>query len=216
MVSEFRAPKEMLLGRNARREHKQSRARINILEAAEVVFQEKGLSGARLQDIAAQSGYTVPTLYTYFKNKEAIVEALFERLTHEIIETFSILPPKGYTLEQSLQFFIHQAFELSDRRRGLVLLVIEMHDRPEFLNSQRCTRVRELHEAIVHWLRQVLHGTSTQWSFEEMGVFLLGLWHSNTSLWLMEMDSGRLSDRAIAVCEMALKGILKGISPENL
>ena len=195
-----------------RRESRRNRARINILEAAAAIFQEKGLSGARLQDVAIRAGYTVPTLYTYFKNKEAIVSALFAMLSCELLETFSRLPPKGTAFEDCLAFFVRQTFELSDRRRGLVLLVIEMHDQPELLLDQRCNRMRQLHEVIVEWLRQVLDGQPTRWSLDEMGSFLLGLWHANTTLWLLEQADGeRLIDRAGPVCHMALNGILDGL-----
>lgn len=203
------------LGRTARREYRQGRARLNILEAAAAVFQEKGLAGTRLQDIADRSGYTVPTLYHYFRNKEAIVEALFVELNQELLETFSRLPPKGYTFEQSLEFFMRQIFELTDRRRGLVLLVIDLHEQPSSSRLKTCTNIQKLHEAIVEWLGQVLDGATTHWPLDEMGRFLLGLWHAHTTLWLMEVNAGRLVDRAVPICQMALHGILKGICMEN-
>ncbi|MDR0965592.1 MAG: TetR/AcrR family transcriptional regulator [Myxococcales bacterium] len=206
---------EGLLGKEERREHRQSRTRLGILDAAATIFQEKGISGARLQDIAAQAGYTVPTLYSYFRSKEAIVEALFEQLSQELLDTFSKLPPKGYTIEQSFDFLMQRVFDFSDRRRGLALLVIEMHDRPEFLCQQRCTRVQELREVIVAWLGHVLNDTPVQWTRDEMASFILGLWHANTSLWLMEMSSGRLLDRAFAISQMAIHGILRGVGSEK-
>lgn len=215
MISECPPSQQALPGSAARREYKQHRARINILEAAAAAFQEKGLAATRLQDIAARSGYTVPTLYNYFRNKEAIVEALFAELDRELVETFSRLPPRGYTIEQSLEFFLRQTFELSDRRRGLALLAIDMHERPAACRRKSRTPFQELHAATVGWLGHVLGGAATRWPLDEMGRFLLGLWHANTSLWLMETKAERLVDRTVPVCQMALHGILEGICPEN-
>jgi AcrR family transcriptional regulator len=46
-----------------------------ILDAAELVFSERGLQ-ARLDDVAAQAGVAVGTLYNYFADRQALVEAL--------------------------------------------------------------------------------------------------------------------------------------------
>lgn len=214
MLSESNMIDESPCGSAERREHKHNRARSNILEAAAVAFQEKGLAGTRLQDIAARSGYTVPTLYNYFRNKDAIVEALFAELNQELVETFSRPPPKGYTFEKDLEFFLRQIFELSERRRGLVLLVIELHERPS-ASHFNCTHIQKLRAMIIKWLDQALEGVTTRWSIEEMGNFLLGLWHANTTLWLLDRSEGRLVDRVAPICQMALHGIMKGICMEN-
>ncbi|HTQ13072.1 MAG TPA: TetR/AcrR family transcriptional regulator [Rhizomicrobium sp.] len=47
-----------------------------ILEAAMDVFAEKGLTGARMEDIAARAGVTKGTIYLYFANKAAVFQAL--------------------------------------------------------------------------------------------------------------------------------------------
>jgi AcrR family transcriptional regulator len=47
-----------------------------ILEAALSVFTEKGLSAARMEDIARRAGVTKGTIYLYFENKDAVFKAL--------------------------------------------------------------------------------------------------------------------------------------------
>lgn len=47
-----------------------------ILEAALAVFAEKGLSGARMDDIAARAGVTKGTIYLYFPSKDDVFKAL--------------------------------------------------------------------------------------------------------------------------------------------
>ncbi len=49
-----------------------------LLEAALAVFAEKGFSAARLDEIAARAGVSKGTLYLYFPNKEALLEALVD------------------------------------------------------------------------------------------------------------------------------------------
>jgi AcrR family transcriptional regulator len=47
-----------------------------ILAAAEGVFSEEGLHGARMEAIAARAGVAVGTVYNHFEDREALVEAL--------------------------------------------------------------------------------------------------------------------------------------------
>lgn len=51
-----------------------------ILDAAEDIFAEKGYSATSLGDVADRVGIRSPSLYNHFKNKEALYEAVLERL----------------------------------------------------------------------------------------------------------------------------------------
>lgn len=50
--------------------------RSHIADAAQILFQEKGIDAASMDDIAKAAGYSKATLYVYFKNKEEIVSVL--------------------------------------------------------------------------------------------------------------------------------------------
>ncbi len=55
-----------------------------ILEAAELVFAEKGFTGGTTNHIAERAGVSIGSLYQYFPNKDAIMTGLMERhLAHE-------------------------------------------------------------------------------------------------------------------------------------
>ena len=49
-----------------------------VLDAARTVFEEQGLEGASIREIAKRAGYTPGALYSYFESKEAIYGALLE------------------------------------------------------------------------------------------------------------------------------------------
>jgi AcrR family transcriptional regulator len=51
-----------------------------ILDAAEDLFAEKGYSATSLGDVADRVGIRSPSLYNHFRNKEALYEAVLERL----------------------------------------------------------------------------------------------------------------------------------------
>jgi TetR/AcrR family transcriptional regulator, acrAB operon repressor len=51
-----------------------------IVKAAVRVFAEQGFNGASLSDIATQAGVTRGAIYWHFKNKEALIEELLQRI----------------------------------------------------------------------------------------------------------------------------------------
>ena len=50
-----------------------------ILDAAHAVFVRRGTAGARMQEIAAEAGVNQALLHYYFRNKEQLARAAFER-----------------------------------------------------------------------------------------------------------------------------------------
>src|SRR5438477_203996 len=56
-----------------------------ILEAAEEVFGESGLSGARMEDIAGRAGVSVGTLYNHFKDRDALLKDLIVARREELL-----------------------------------------------------------------------------------------------------------------------------------
>lgn len=59
-----------------RKKEPRSVHREKIAAAASVLFMEKGISAASMDDIAKAAGYSKATLYVYFENKEEIVGIL--------------------------------------------------------------------------------------------------------------------------------------------
>ena len=49
-----------------------------ILDAAEKVFQAKGMVGARMQEIADKAGINKAMLHYYYRSKQLLFEAVFK------------------------------------------------------------------------------------------------------------------------------------------
>ena len=68
-----------------REEGRSETTRRRLMEAAEAAFAEKGLSGARVDEIAAAAGVNKRMIYAYFCSKEglymAVLEAVYARLS---------------------------------------------------------------------------------------------------------------------------------------
>ncbi|NRB41453.1 MAG: TetR/AcrR family transcriptional regulator [Pseudomonadales bacterium] len=57
-----------------------------ILAAAELTFSQYGLQGTRVRDIADAAGVNVATLYNYYKNKQALYEAVLDSGLQPLVE----------------------------------------------------------------------------------------------------------------------------------
>ena len=69
-----------------------------ILDAAEEVFAERGLSAAHMNEIAARAGVAVGTLYNHFEDRDALLAALIEQRRaglYEVMDQFLAQPPSG-------------------------------------------------------------------------------------------------------------------------
>ena len=95
-------------------------ARAVILNAAENVFAEKGLSGARVEDISLACGYSHSLIvHHYFKSKEDLYKAVIRCLKNEKIARLrQVMTPVGINEDAPLnpdavQTFIEEAIRLS-------------------------------------------------------------------------------------------------------
>ena len=59
-----------------------------ILEAAARILERDGYEAANVNEIARVAGVSTGSLYQYFPTKEALVAAVAERLTHDMLDVF--------------------------------------------------------------------------------------------------------------------------------
>lgn len=57
-----------------------------ILDAAKKIFASKGLSGARMQEIADEAGINKALLHYYYRNKEKLFEHVFEEAVQKLLK----------------------------------------------------------------------------------------------------------------------------------
>lgn len=86
-----------------RNPHALASTREAILKAATRAFVRGGYRGTTMRDLAEAAGYTVPTLYSYFKNKQAILDAIVQGGVSEALAIFDEPVPEGLGLQQHLE-----------------------------------------------------------------------------------------------------------------
>ena len=100
---------------NAYRAHRE-RQRRRILDAAERLFDERGISRVTMAEITAASGLRASTLYEYFSNKEKIVWGILGDFFVEGAAHVKERTRAGTGLEKITRLLEHMADELSANR----------------------------------------------------------------------------------------------------
>ena len=71
--------------RRGTRERVRNATRDGLLEAAEQVFADKGIDGARIEDIAARADVAVGTIYNYFNDSTELLQALIAQRRNDLL-----------------------------------------------------------------------------------------------------------------------------------
>ncbi|MFA5820277.1 MAG: TetR/AcrR family transcriptional regulator [Bacteroidales bacterium] len=79
-----------------------------IFEAATLVFEEKGMAGARMQNIADRAGINKALLHYYFRTKDHLFDAVFAKLAQKMFMKFAPIFEEDLTLEDKIRFFFRE------------------------------------------------------------------------------------------------------------
>jgi AcrR family transcriptional regulator len=102
-----------------------------IFEAATEVFEEKGMDGARMQEIAGRAGINKALLHYYFRTKDLLFEAVFQKLAGRMFAKFEPLFTENMTLEEKIKFFFREHIEFMKQNPRLPAFVLnEIHRNP--------------------------------------------------------------------------------------
>jgi len=95
-----------------------------IFESATEVFLEKGLDGTRMQDIADRAGINKSLLHYYYRSKERLFNAVFEKTAKKVFARFAPVFNESLSIEDKIRFFFneHIAFLQKNPRLPLFLL----------------------------------------------------------------------------------------------
>jgi AcrR family transcriptional regulator len=136
--------------------------RERILASATSLFEENGFHGAGIDEIAAAAGVTGPAIYRHFKNKDAVLVALFDRLAERltaILDTVGALGGRE-ALETLVRLHVRLAFE---ERALIVVYISEERNLPE---AER-RRVRRFQRAYVEAWADLLRTLRSDQSDDE-------------------------------------------------
>ena len=114
-----------------------------ILDAALSLFSERGFDGTPVPMIAERAGVGAGTIYRYFENKEALVNALFQKwkiiFLTELAENF----PASASPREQFSFIWNALFDFQ-KRHPLVLSFLEFNNHAPYLDERSEELSREL------------------------------------------------------------------------
>jgi len=98
-----------------------------ILESARLIFMEKGLYGARMQDIANQAGINKALLHYYFRNKERLFDEVFGGALSRYFQNMDIISDESIPIiERILTYSNRFVAFLSEYPQMSIFLIKEI------------------------------------------------------------------------------------------
>lgn len=79
-----------------------------IFESATEVFIEKGMDGTRMQDIADHAGINKSLLHYYYRSKDRLFNAVFEKIAEKMFDKFAPVFDPSLSLEDKIRFFYRE------------------------------------------------------------------------------------------------------------
>lgn len=109
--------------------------RTDILEAALILFAERGFDGTTVPTIAEKASVGAGTIYRYFENKEVLVNSLFQECVQELSKTLIMNAPSETSpiRERFSHIFKQMSRFACDRDKALAF--IDSHSGAQFLDE---------------------------------------------------------------------------------
>ena len=185
-----------------------------ILEAAEEVFGQSGLAGARMEDIAVRAGVSVGTLYNHFEHRDALLKELIVARRKDLLGRLdAVLESTGKDgFGAQLEQFIGAVLEHFDSHKAFLAIVLESeHLREQELSGPRASRpntaLLEIHRRVEELLmRGRIVGMLRPEAAEMFPSFLMGLLKGTLSRELSAPTGVPLVTRAPALVLFFLHG----------
>jgi AcrR family transcriptional regulator len=99
MVSQFATESELTAnGIEHRRARQREEARRTILDATELLLIESGGFDFSIRSLSKRCGYSAPTVYHYFRDKDGLIDALLEERVAVLADTIERVPVTGDAL----------------------------------------------------------------------------------------------------------------------
>jgi AcrR family transcriptional regulator len=149
------AKKQAAPSKAAEADSPQDRSRQNILEIATREFSEKGLAGARVDEIAEYTNTSKRMIYYYFESKEGLYRAVLEKVYEQIRLIESAIDIEGLSPEDALRELVRVTFDWHHKHPDFVRLVMnENIHQGEHLSAMPVIKSRR--QTIVELLRKLL------------------------------------------------------------
>ncbi len=103
-----------------------------IFDAAHEVFIQKGMDGAKMQEIADRAGINKALLHYYYRSKEKLYEMVARAVISRAVPVIREFLETDYPLEEKIRRFVHLYVDIISRNPYVPIFVIsEMNKHPD-------------------------------------------------------------------------------------
>ena len=114
-----------------------------IIETAEIVFSEKGLYGARVDEIAERAGVNKRMLYVYYGSKERLYINVIEEIYSRLTKWESTLLMRELDCDLAIHTIINHLFEFLYRNPTFVKIVMwENLNEAKYLEESNAAHIK--------------------------------------------------------------------------
>jgi TetR/AcrR family acrAB operon transcriptional repressor len=189
---------------------------IALLDAAEQVFSDKGVTRTTLNDVATAAGMTRGAIYWHFKDKTALFQAMCDRAflpMDALLQEIAGAPDKDplLALRQMTIHFLRQVasderqkrvfniiFHRCEKTEEMAFFALEQEKRAECLSQMEAI----LQDAVAQG--KLPASTDTWIAMQAIHAYLIGLIHE----WLIEPNAYDLEKQAESMIDMFLTGLI--------
>ncbi len=116
-----------------------SKTREKLIEVARQLFAHKGVAHTTMNDIASASSKGRRTIYTYFRNKKEIYDAVLEQESERLVNSLREVVAMDVPVDKRLRMFMQLRFERYMMTSGSATLKSRIS-----FDSRRVARIRSL------------------------------------------------------------------------
>jgi AcrR family transcriptional regulator len=198
------------------------RTKANILQVAEAEFGEKGLAGARIDEIAAATNTSKRMIYYYFGSKEGLYLAVLEETYRRVREVEGQLHLKDLEPEEALRRLVAFTFDHHLHHESYIRLVmaeninrglyIAQSRRIQELNVPAIAAIRDLYERGLKAgaFRRGLDPVDIHASISVLSFFNVSNRHTFGTIFKTDMQSpAYVAQRRANVVEMVVRFVRK-------
>lgn len=217
------ATKRAAVRKEPTRTNDPERTKANILEVAEAEFGEKGLAGARIDEIAAATNTSKRMIYYYFGSKEGLYLAVLEEAYRRTRDIEAELHLQDLEPEEALRRLVAFTFDHHLHHESYIRLVMsENIHRGEYLaqspriqelNVPAIAAIKSLYERGVKngIFRRGLNPIDIHASISALSFFNVSNRHTFSLIFKLDMTSpAYIAERRESVVEMIVRFVRKG------
>lgn len=182
--------------------------RERVLDSALRLFYEKGYSNTTMEEVASSLDSTKPFIYRYFKNKEALLVAVYERVTDRVFGLLTSAIEADESPDRQLEIFL-ESF-VRENMQSVMIGMVYMQEEKNLQPSYRAS-INERNKRFDNTLADLIQRGVEKGQFQAKDPKIAALAITGMVRWLQRWykPTGRLSEDEIS--EMIVEAAMNSL-----